>query len=258
MKSLSIILSLTLAGGSAVHAELPADWSTNCTAMLSAAGTHQPATLVFFTASWCGPCKLMTRIVLPDPVVMQALSNLDHVAVDIDEHSDLASKYGIEAVPTFILLSAGQEVDRSTGFRPADGFLEWLTNGVNEARLAGIRQTLAKGELTEADQLLASTSTNSTRLAAAKLFDLCAEHDNALVQTAVGRLKNLAARDPIAVLDGLDDPRLATRIQAANALRYALGDAFDVDPWCDAATVQKGANAWREKLAKSISSEQVR
>jgi len=246
-----------LAGGPAVRAELPADWSTNCATLLSAVGTEQPSTLVFFTASWCGPCKLMTRIVLPDPAVMQSLSNLDHVAVDIDEHSDLASKYGIEAVPTFILLSAGQEVDRSTGFRPVDEFLNWLTNGVTEAHAASVRMARAQSELTEADHLLASTSTNSTRLAAAKLFDLCAEHDEALVQTAVGRLKILAARDPIAVLDGLDDSRLATRIQAANALRYALGDTFDVDPWCDMDTLQKQVNVWREKLAKSNSSQQV-
>jgi thioredoxin 1 len=257
MKSPAIILSIMLAGGLVTHAELPADWSTNGTAMWSAAGTEQPPTLVFFTASWCGPCKLMTRTVLTDPVVMQSLSNIDHVAVDIDEHSDLASKYGIEAVPTFILLSAGQEVDRTTGFQPVDGFLEWLTNGVNEARSAAIRLTLAKAELLEADQLLASTGTNATRLAAAKLFDLCAEHDDALVHTAVGRLKTLAARDPIAVLDGLDDSRLAIRIQAANVLRYALGDAFDVDPWSDADTLRKEANAWREKLAKSTGSHQV-
>jgi thioredoxin-like negative regulator of GroEL len=198
----------------------------------------------------------MTRTTLTDPAVMQTLSNMDHVAVDIDEHSDLASKYGVEAVPTFILLSAGNEVDRSTGFRPVDEFMKWLTNGVNEAQAVATRLTHAKGELAAADQLLASTETNSTRVAAAKLFDLCAEHDDALVQAAAQRLKTLAACDPVAVLDGLNDSRLATRIEAANALRYTIGDTFDVDPWCDAATLQKDTKAWREKLAKPISSAQ--
>ena len=257
MKSVSIILLLVAAGRLAVHAELPADWSTNYTAVLSATGTYQRPLLVYFTASWCGPCKLLTRITLTDPIVTQSLSNVDHVAIDIDAHADLASKYGIQAVPTFILFSAGQEVDRSTGFQPVDGFLEWLTNGVNEAQVAATRLMLAKTELTEADQLLASTNMNSTRLAAVKLSDLCAEHGEALVQAATGRLKTLAARDPIAVLDGLEDSRLATRIQAANVLRSTLGDNFDVDPWCDRDTLNTEANIWREKLAKSISPQKV-
>jgi hypothetical protein len=34
-------------------------------------------------------------------------------------------------------------------------------------------------------------------------------------------------------------PAPATRIQAANALHYKIGDAFDVDPWSDAATREK-------------------
>jgi thioredoxin-like negative regulator of GroEL len=256
MRSLSTILPLLVAGALAVHAELPVDWSTNYTALLSAAETEPRPTLLYFTASWCGPCKLMTRIILSDPVVRQSLSNVDHVAVDIDEHSDLASKYGIEAVPTFILLSAGQEVDRSTGFRPVDGFLEWLTNGVEEVQAAVIRLTLAKSELAQADQLLAATDTNSNRLAAPELFDLCAERDGTLVQAAARRLKTLAARDSGAVLDGLNDPRLATRIQVANVLRASIGDAFDVDPWSDTATRQKDVNTWHQKLANQISSGQ--
>lgn len=252
MSPLASTLPILLAGTLAAYAELPVNWSTNYSAVLPVAGSESRPALVYFTASWCGPCKLMTRIILTDPVVMQSLSNVDHVAVDIDEHPDLAKAHDVEAVPTFILLSAGQEVDRATGFRPVDDFLEWLTNGVKEARSAALRLTLAKSDLAEADRLLAAQDTNSDRLAAAKLFDLCAERDTALVQAAAGRLKTLAARHPLAVLDGLNDSRLATRIQAANVLRASIGDAFGVDPWSDAATRLREVKAWRQKLAKPI------
>jgi len=50
------------------------------------------------------------------------------------------------------------------------------------------------------------------------------------------------------LLDGLNDPRLATRIQVANALHFKIGDGFDVDPWSDVANRQKGVLVWREKL----------
>jgi thioredoxin 1 len=250
MKSISTILFLFVVGAWTARAELPADWSTNYDATLAAANTNQQPMLVYFTASWCGPCKLMTRITLTDPAVAQTLSNVEYVAVDIDEHHDLASARGISAVPTFVMLSAGgDEVDRATGFQAVGDFLQWLTNGMSEAREAAIRQALSKQALAEVDQLLVATGTNSAHLAALKLFDLCAARDSDIVQAAAARLKVLAARDPAALLAGLDDPRLAARIQAANTLRLAIGDSFDVDPWGDTAARKQTIDTWREKLA---------
>ena len=255
MKPFSSILFIFAVGALAVRAELPADWSTNYDAALAAAATNQRPALVYFTASWCGPCKLMTRLTLTDPAVTQTLSNVEHVAVDIDEHTDLASARGISAVPTFILLSiTGNEVDRITGFQPAGDFLQWLTNGMSEAREAAIRQALSKQVLAEVDKLLVATGTNSAHLAALKLFDLCAVRDGDIVQVAAARLKNLAAHDPAALLDGLNDPRLAVRIEAANTLRLAIGDSFDVDPWGDTTDRGKAINHLREKLAKAFDS----
>ncbi len=250
MKLLSTILFIFVLGAWSARADLPADWSTNYDTTLAAAATNQEPALVYFTASWCGPCKLMTRITLTDPVVTQTLSNIEHVAVDIDEHTDLASAHGISAVPTFVMLSdGGDEVNRATGFQPGGDFLEWLTNGISEAKEATKRQSLSKQSLAEVDQLLVATGTNSIRLAAAKLFDLCALHDNGIVQAAAARLKILATGNPAALLDGLNDPRLAVRIQAANTLRLAIGDSFDVDPWGDTAVREKAINIWREKFS---------
>ena len=258
MKSFSTILFSLLLGTLAARAELPVDWSTNYDATLAAAATNQQPALVYFTASWCGPCKLMTRITLTDPAVAQTLSDVEHVAVDIDEHADLASARGISAVPTFILISAtGNEVDRATGFQVVGDFLQWLTNGISEAREAAIRQALSKQALAEVDQLLVATGTNLAHLAAVKLFDLCGVRDDGIVQAAAVRLKTLVARDPAALLDGLNDPRLAVRIQTANTLRLAIGDSFDVDPWGDTAARKKTINLWREKLAGASDSENL-
>jgi len=252
MKSALTFLSLIAFGASAARAELPADWSTNYDATLAAAATNQQPALVYFTASWCGPCKLVTRTTLGDPVVTQMLSGVEHVAVDIDEHPDLASARGVNAVPTFILLSsAGNEVDRTTGFQPAGDFLAWLTNGMIAAKEAAVQQALSKQALAEVDQLLVTKGTNSALLAAAKLFDLCAMRDDGIVQSASARLNTMAGSNPAVLLDGLNDPRLAVRIQAANALRLAIGEAFDVDPWSAADARQKGIGAWHEKLARS-------
>jgi hypothetical protein len=60
----------------------------------------------------------------------------------------------------------------------------------------------------------------------------------------------VASRQPAALLDGLNDPRLAARIQAANALRAQLGDGFDADPWADPATRAGAVEKWRAKLLR--------
>ena len=148
-----------------------------------------------------------------------------------------------------MLSAGGDEVDRTTGFQAVGDFLEWLTNGMSEAKEAAIRQALSKQALAEVDQLLKATGTNSTHLVALKLFDLCVVRDSDIVQAAAARLKVLATRDPAALLDGLNNPRLAVRIQAANTLRLAVGDTFDVDPWGDNAVREKAINIWREKFA---------
>jgi len=200
----------------------------------------------------------MSRMTLADPEVLPAISGMEHVAIDIDEHPDLAAKHNISAVPAFIMLSPAQnEVERTTGFQAPDDFLQWLTNSVSEAKEAMVRQALSRKNLAAVDRLLNSTETNSIQLAAVKLFNLCDERDPAIVQAAADRLKTIASRDPAALLDGLGAPRLATRIQVANALHYRIGDVFDVDPWSDAATREKRILAWRERLAKTPDSKVI-
>ena len=72
---------------------------------------------------------------------------------------------------------------------------------------------------------------------------------SATVNAAATRLQLLANSNPAALLEGLNDPRLATRITVANILRGKIGDEFDIDPWSDAATRDRAVRQWRGKLA---------
>src|SRR5690349_15645452 len=106
-KRLFAIFLVVLIGCQTVPADIPPGWSTNASDVISSTSSNQPVALLYFTASWCGPCKLMARTTLVTPEAAGVLSNLNHVALDIDEHPDLASQYGVEAVPTLVMLSAG-------------------------------------------------------------------------------------------------------------------------------------------------------
>jgi len=231
-------------------AELPAGWKKDFAAALAQAKEQQQPVLAYFTASWCGPCKLMARNTLADEAVNQALASFSRVVVDIDEHHDLAAKHGVRAVPTFQILTADADlVSFTTGYQDAGRFLRWLTNGVSETKEAVARREESEKRLAAADLLLRQADTESLRKAASELTELCAERESALSGAATERLAALARRDATFLLDGLNHPRLAARIHIANLLRSRLGDEFDVDPWSDAATRQQGVVHWREQLS---------
>lgn len=80
--------------------------------------------LVDFWASWCGPCKMMS------PVVEQIAKEMDGKAkvckVNIDEEQDLAMKYGIMSIPTFLIFKDGKVVNSAVGVRDKQELINLL------------------------------------------------------------------------------------------------------------------------------------
>ncbi|XP_039031962.1 thioredoxin H2-like [Hibiscus syriacus] len=68
--------------------------------------------VIDFSASWCGPCKIMEPA-LNDMAV--SFTDVDFVKLDVDELPDVAQGFGVHAMPTFVLLKNGKEVDRVVG-----------------------------------------------------------------------------------------------------------------------------------------------
>lgn len=80
--------------------------------------------LVDFFAEWCGPCKLMAPVL--DEVARDYAGKLKVVKVDVDEAAETASRYGVTAMPTFVLLKNGQETFRRVGAAPKSAFVSEL------------------------------------------------------------------------------------------------------------------------------------
>jgi thioredoxin 1 len=80
-----------------------------------------------FSASWCGPCKTLK------PIFEEVRSGYGNNIVkfeeyDVDEASDVASKYNIRSVPTVIIEKNGKEVGRFAGVQSKLAYV----NSINE------------------------------------------------------------------------------------------------------------------------------
>jgi thioredoxin len=65
-----------------------------------------------FSASWCGPCKVLAPIINE---VKTQFSNVKFEDYDVDEAYNEATKYSIRSVPTVIIEKNGKEVGRFVG-----------------------------------------------------------------------------------------------------------------------------------------------
>lgn len=67
--------------------------------------------LVDFHADWCGPCKMI------EPVVKQIAAETDAIVakVDVDSNQPLAQHFGVRGVPTLMVFSDGEQVERLVG-----------------------------------------------------------------------------------------------------------------------------------------------
>lgn len=76
-------------------------------------------TLVDFFATWCGPCKMIAP-------VLEQLEDIDVIKVDVDEERELAVKFGIQAVPTLVLIKDKQEIARTQGYHDLEDLKNWI------------------------------------------------------------------------------------------------------------------------------------
>ena len=78
-------------------------------------------TAKYFSATWCGPCKAFKP-------VMNEVAGEGYMVefLDVDNNSEMASKYGVRSVPTTIIEENGVEVNRFVGAIPKQQVIDKL------------------------------------------------------------------------------------------------------------------------------------
>lgn len=69
--------------------------------------------VVDFYADWCGPCKMMAPIV--DQVAEEYAGKVKIGKINVDENIELAQKYRVMSIPTFVFFKNGEAVATVVG-----------------------------------------------------------------------------------------------------------------------------------------------
>lgn len=70
--------------------------------------------LIYFGASWCGPCKMLRPVM--ENVEKEYGDRLNVGHVDIDECKEIAEAYAIMNIPVIILFDSGEEKEKIIGY----------------------------------------------------------------------------------------------------------------------------------------------
>lgn len=81
-------------------------------------------TVLKFSAQWCGPCRMMTKL-FED---VEGITN-----VDVDKDKETAAQYGVRRIPTFVFLKNDKEVFRKSGTMTLEEYESVLTE-INDSK----------------------------------------------------------------------------------------------------------------------------
>lgn len=78
--------------------------------------------LVDFWATWCGPCRIVEPTV--GEIAKQFEGKIKVGKVNVDEHQEIAAKYAVMSIPTFMIFHKGEVKSQFIGAQPRVKFEE--------------------------------------------------------------------------------------------------------------------------------------
>jgi len=80
--------------------------------------------MVDFWAPWCGACQASAPAV--ESISEEYKDRVKVAKLNVDDNHELASRFGVMSIPTFIFFRGGKEVERKVGMQSQDSMKEIL------------------------------------------------------------------------------------------------------------------------------------
>lgn len=80
--------------------------------------------VIDFSATWCGPCKMIAPVL--EKVSEEMDGKVAFYNVDVDENPELAQEYGIMSIPALVVLKSGVMQDMQVGYQPKEGIKAFI------------------------------------------------------------------------------------------------------------------------------------
>jgi thioredoxin 1 len=77
--------------------------------------TSKGIVVVDFWAEWCGPCKMMSPVF---ESLSKDIETMKFAKVNVDAEQSIASEFGVQSIPTLLILKDGKEIERMVGMQP--------------------------------------------------------------------------------------------------------------------------------------------
>ena len=86
-------------------------------------------------APWCGPCRMVSPVLAE--LAAEFAGRMKLVKVNVDESPRLQSRFGVQSIPTLLLLDGGQVKATQIGAPPPPALRSWFEQGLTSAAQRG-------------------------------------------------------------------------------------------------------------------------
>ncbi|HEX3564114.1 MAG TPA: thioredoxin [Acidimicrobiales bacterium] len=80
--------------------------------------------LVDFWAPWCGPCRTVSPSL--ERLARQFAGQVKLVKINVDDSQKVAGQFGVQAIPTLLVIRGERVLSRQTGAAPEQQLKTWL------------------------------------------------------------------------------------------------------------------------------------